>query len=568
MSDKYVSKNVDLSQPFLVGDWLVEPAIQRISKGDIEEKVEPRVMDLLVCLSSQAGEVIAREELESKVWTGMVVGYDALSSAMIKLRKAFHEDSKHPLIIQTVSKRGYRLITAVKPVNLTTESVDTSAFKFIEKINNKSLRVGLFVLFALGLIGLIYNDSLLDSQSPLASTENSKIPAIIVLPFLNMSDDPKQGYFSDGITEDIITDLSRISNLLVMARNTSFRYKGQAVKPTEIGKDLNVQYLLEGSVRKEGEQLRLNVQLIDTRNGFHVWSNRYDRKLKDVFVLQDELTRNIVNALAIQLTEQEETSLSRVSTNNFQAYEHYLQGQKLARERTRVGFSQAEAEFKRAIKLEPTYARAYGSLAVLFIRKFTNGWTDSPTESRDRALDMAIQAVSVDKALPQAYWSLGFVHLYRNEFEQAAIAVKKAINIAPSYADGYALLALINNRLGNADEAIRFINKAMTLNPYYTWDYPYNLGRAYYVKGDYERAIKELLIALERNENALPARLILVACYSALDRNDDAEWEVEQVLNVNPLMSISLVKKSMSVNSKNKMQMYISHLRKAGMPEK
>ena len=570
MPDKCVSKNVDLTQPFMVGDWFVEPAIQRISKGDIEEKVEPRVMDLLVCLSSQAGEVIAREELESKVWTGMVVGYDALSSAMIKLRKAFHEDSKHPLIIQTVSKRGYRLIAEVKSVSSTTKSVDTSAsaFKFIEKINNKSLRVGLLVLFAFGLIGVIYNDSLLDSQSTLASSENSKIPAIIVLPFLNMSDDPKQGYFSDGITEDIITDLSRISNLLVMARNTSFRYKGQAVKPTEIGKDLNVQYLLEGSVRKDGEQLRLNVQLIDTRNGFHVWSNRYDRKLKDVFVLQDELTRNIVNALAIQLTEQEETSLSRVSTNNFQAYEYYLQGQKLARERTRVGFSQAEVEFKRAIKLEPTYARAYGSLAVLFIRKFTNGWTDSPTESRNRALDMAIQAVSVDKTLPQAYWSLGFVHLYRNEFEQAAIAVKKAINIAPSYADGYALLALINNRLGNADEAIRFINKAMTLNPYYTWDYPYNLGRAYYVKGNYKRAIKELLIALERNENALPARLILVACYSALDRNDDAEWEVEQVLNVNPLMSISLVKKSMSVNNKNKMQMYISHLRKAGMPEK
>lgn len=568
MTNKCVSKNVDLSQPFMVGDWLVEPAIERISKGDFEEKVEPRVMDLLVCLSSQAGEVIARDELESKVWTGMVVGYDALSSAMIKLRKAFHEDSKHPLIIQTVSKRGYRLIAEVKPVNSTTETVEPSAFKFIEKINNKSLRVGLFVLFVMGLMGVIYNDSRLDSQSPLASSENSKIPAIIVLPFVNMSDDPKQVYFSDGITEDIITDLSRISNLLVMARNTSFRYKGETVKPIDIGKELNVQYLLEGSVRKAGEQLRLNVQLIDTRNGFHVWSNRYDRKLKDVFVVQDELTRNIVNALAIQLTEQEETSLTRVSTNNFQAYEHFLQGQKLARERTRLGYSQAEVEFKQAINLDPTYARSYGSLAVAIMRKFTNGWTDSPAESRDRALVMAIKAVEVDNTLPQAYWSLGFVHLYRNEFEQAAIAVKKAINIAPSYADGYGLLALIHNRLGNADEAIRLINKAMKLNPHYTWDYPYNLGRAYYVKGDYERAIKELLIALERNENAIPARLFLVTCYSALDMIDDAEWEVEQILNVNPLISVSHVLNLYSIANKKSMQMFVSHLRKAGMPEK
>ena len=568
MPDKCVGKNVDLTQPFMVGDWLVEPAIERISKGDFEEKVEPRVMDLLVCLSSQAGEVIARQELESKVWAGMVVGYDALSSAMIKLRKAFHEDSKHPLIIQTVSKRGYRLIAEVKPVSSTTETVDTSAFKFIEKVNNKSLRVGLLALFVMVLMGLIYNASRLDSQSPLASSGNSKIPAIFVLPFVNMSDDPKQVYFSDGITEDIITDLSRISNLLVMARNTSFRYKGQTVKPIDIGKELNVQYLLEGSVRKAGEKLRLNVQLIDTQNGFHVWSNRYDRKLTEVFVVQDELTRNIVNALAIQLTEQEETSLARVSTNNFQAYEHFLQGQKLARERSRVGYSQAEVEFKRAINLDPTYARSYGSLAVVTIRKFTNGWTDSPAESRDRALDMAIKAVNVDNTLPQAYWALGFVHLYRNEFKQAAIAVKKAINIAPSYADGYGLLALINNRLGNADEAIHLINKAMKLNPHYTWDYPYNLGRAYYVKGDYERAIKELLIALERNENAIPARLFLVACYSALNMNDDAEWEVEQVLNVNPLITVSHVINSYSIANKKNMQMYILHLRKAGMPEK
>ena len=555
----------------MVGEWLVEPAIERISKGDLEEKLEPRVMDLLVCLSSKGGEVITREELESKVWVGMVVGYDALTSAMIKLRKAFHDNSKHPEIIQTVSKRGYRLIVEVTPVNSASSTSPTGLLHtpLIGKTNNNPLGLGLRVGLGVILIGFIYFNNV-DFQSSSTQIKNVKIPSIIVLPFLNISDDPNQVYFSDGITEDIITDLSRISNLQVMARNTSFRYKDQTVKPKKIGRELNVQYLLEGSVRKSDEKLRINVQLIDTQNGYHVWSNRYDRKLTEVFAVQDELTRNIVNALAIELTEQEETSLARVSTNNFQAYEHFLLGQKLARERTQEGFSQAKSEFEDAIKLDPSYARSYGAMAVVLIRMFTNAWTDSPAESRDRALAMAKKAVELNNTLPQTYWALGFVHLYRNEFIQAEKAVEKATAIAPSYADGYGLLALIKNRLGgadNADDAIRLIKKGMKLNPHYTWDYPYNLGRAYYNKGQYQLAIDFLQKALERNENSMQPRLFLAASYSGLGMQDDAEWEIEQILTINPMISISHMKSTSSIANTKAMKMYVSLLRKAGLPE-
>jgi len=552
----------------MVGEWLVEPAIERISKGNLEEKLEPRVMDLLVCLSSKGGEVITREELEAKVWVGMVVGYDALTSAMIKLRKAFHDNSKHPEIIQTVSKRGYRLIVEVTSVN-SASSTGFPHLPLIGKTNINPLGLGLWLGLGVILIGFIYYINV-DFHSSSTHVKNAKIPSIIVLPFLNISDDPKQVYFSDGITEDIITDLSRISNLQVMARNTSFRYKDQTVKPMEIGKELNVQYLLEGSVRKADKKLRINVQLIDTRNGYHVWSNRYDRKLTEVFAVQDELTRNIVNALAIQLTEQEETSLARVSTNNFQAYEHFLLGQKFARERTREGFSQAKSEFEEAIKLDPSYARSYGSLAIVIMRMYTNAWTDSPAESRDRALDMAKKAVALNNTLPQTYWSLGFVHLYRNEFIQAAKAVESATAIAPSYADGYGLLALIKNRLGgpdNADDAIRLIKKGMKLNPHYTWDYPYNLGRAYYNKGQYQLAIDFLKKALERNEYSMQPRLFLAASYSGLGMQDDAEWEIEQILNINPMISISHMKSTSSIDNNKAMKMYVSLLRKAGLPE-
>ena len=547
----------------MVGEWLVEPAIELISKGDLKEKLEPRVMDLLVCLSSKGGEVITREELESKVWVGMVVGYDALTSAMIKLRKAFHDDSKHPKIIQTVSKRGYRLIVEVSPANNAT-STDTLLTSIIRKTNINPLRLGLSVGIVIIFSGLIYFNNI-GIQS-----KHVGIPSIIVLPFINISDDPEQAYFSDGITEDIITDLSRISKLNVMARNTSFRYKGQAVKPEDIGKELKVQYLLQGSIRKSGDKLRVNAQLINTVNGYHVWSDRYDRKLVEIFAVQDELTRNIVNALAIQLTEQEETSLARVSTNNFQAYEHFLLGQKFARERTQEGFSQAEAEFKEAIKLDPSYARSYGALAIVIMRKYTNAWTDSPAESRERALDMAKKAVALNNTLPQAYWSLGFVHLYRNEFIQAEKAVEKATAIAPSYADGYGLLALIKNRLGDidsADDAIRLITKGMKLNPHYTWDYPYNLGRAYYNKGQYQLAIELLQKALERNENSMQPRLFLAASYSGLGMQDEAEWEVEQILNINPMITISHMKSTSSIANNKAMKNYILLLRKAGLPE-
>lgn len=552
----------------MVGEWLVEPSIEHISKGNLKEKLEPRVMDLLVCLSSKGGEVITREELESKVWAGMVVGYDALTSAMIKLRKAFHDNSKHPEIIQTVSKRGYRLIVEVTPVN-SASSTGLLHSPLIGKTNINPLGLGLWLGLGVILIVVIYFNNV-DFHSPSTQVKNVKIPSIIVLPFLNISDDPKQVYFSDGITEDIITDLSRISNLQVMARNTSFRYKDQLVKPKEIGQELNVKYLLEGSVRKEDKKLRINVQLIDARNGYHVWSNRYDRKLTEVFAVQDELTRNIVNALAIQLTEQEETSLARVSTNNFQAYEHFLLGQKLARERTREGFSQAKSEFEEAIKLDPSYARSYGAIAVVLIRMYTNAWTDSPAETRDRALAMAKKAVALNNTLPQTYWSLGFVHLYRNEFIQAAIAIENATAIAPSYADGYGLLALIKNRLGgpdNADDAIRLIKKGMKLNPHYTWDYPYNLGRAYYNKGQYQLAIDFLQKALERNEYSIPPRLFLAASYSGLGMQDDAEWEIEQILNINPMISISHMKITSGIADTKAMKMYVSLLRKAGLPE-
>jgi serine/threonine protein kinase len=396
---------------------------------------------------------------------------------------------------------------------------------------------------------------------------SKKRTKLIVLPFVNMSDDKDQDYFSDGITDDIITDLSRLSNLDVMARNTSFRYKEKPENLSTIGEDLGVTHILEGTVRKSGNLIRINVQLTDTSNYQTIWSDRYDRKLDDVFAVQDDLTRNIVGQLSLELTSLDKELLAHTTTNNAEAYNLFLKGLGQYRVRSKESLQQAIELFNGAISLDSQYARAYGALSLAITVKVNRDWSDSPNVDRDRALEVALKATELDPKSQHAYWALGFTRLFRREILEAKEAIQKAIDIAPSYADAYGLLALINNYLGNAEAAIRLINKAKLLNPYYSWDYPYNLGRAYYTLGKYEKATKLLEEALNRNPNARVARQVLAANYAALGMQDEAEWQVDQLLTENPTLSISFMNNEIPLQNEQLKKSYFDHLRQAGLPE-
>lgn len=566
------NNNAPLIGGFTVGEWHVEPNTGHLRKGEQETKLEPRVMSLLVCLAGKRGEVISREELEATVWEGSVVGYDALTSAMIKLRKAFHDNSKKPSVIETVSKKGYRLIADISfdensfPEKLLKDE-KFSTIEKIEKSNNLIFRTEFWMGLLFILIGLTFLIINYNSKPAETLAKSNFTPSIIVLPFTNIASTQDQEYFSDGITENIITDLSHLSALKVLARNTSFRYKGQIIDPIQVGKDLSVDYLLEGSVQKSGKKLRITAQLIDTSNGYHVWAERYDRELLEIFAVQDDVTRKIVNALAINLTSQEEAGLKHVATSNIEAYDLFLLGLQQYTERTKEANLRAEETFQSSIKLDVNYPRPYGALAVNKIRLVTGGWSDRPQEDLDRALVLALKATSFKNAPQQTYWALGFVHLYRKEYQQAIKAVEQSINVAPSYADGYGLLALIENTVGNGEQALKHIKKGYALNPYYSYDYPYNLGRAFYLLGQYELAEKYLLEALERNESVFPPRLCLIASYIALGRQDDAEWEVENVLNSNNQISISHLTNYGFVAHNDKGKAMYTALRKAGIPE-
>jgi len=416
-------------------------------------------------------------------------------------------------------------------------------------------------------IGFIFIPIGSNSTKFSAAQQHASKPSILVLPFTNKSADRDQDYFVDGISEDLITDFSRFSNLTVIAWHTAASYKGKSVQAQVLGKELGVGYILEGSVRKSGEQLRITAELVDASNGKQLWAERYDRNTADLFALQDEVTNKIVQALAIKLTVNESGQQGSYATRNIAAYETFLRAQKYASQLTREGDELARDTYQHAIELDPTYARAYSGMAFSLAQSFFRSWTETPVENLDRALVLAEKGVTLGDDTPQTHWVLGYVYLMRKEYENAEKAVAKAVSIAPNYADGYALLALIDNVTGKPKEAIEIINKAMRLNPFYSYDYPYNLGRAYYTLGRYKLAVELLENAHARNENALSVNLVLAASYMGAGRVADAEWIIDLIKIQNPEVTLSQVEKTFAISKPTLRKAFLGDLRKAGLTD-
>ncbi|MDX2477403.1 MAG: winged helix-turn-helix domain-containing protein [Gammaproteobacteria bacterium] len=559
---------------FFIGDWKVSPTEGLLLRGDDVVHIEPKAMELLVYLAQRQGEVVAREDIEKDVWGGTLVSYDSITSTVIKLRKALQDNAKEPDYIATIPKRGYELIASVG------EQEDPGTHEGTQSIGlqntNKSTWYFLFAGFLVVAVGVAWfalsasvDPVLIDeSNVPPISKENIaqqplETPSIAVLPFDNMSGDPEQEYFSDGITEDIITDLSRLKNLAVIARNSSFTYKDTTSNVVDIGDDLKVSHVLEGSVRRSGDRVRITAQLIDASNGQHIWAERYDRELNDVFAVQDEITEQIVTALSVQLSSDEEKHRANNVKHNFEAYDLLLKGRRVAAD----DVNNAIALYKEAISLDPELARAYGSLAIALTRQAIIGYTDEPVEVQDRALELAQKAVSIDPTSPQTLFALGFVYLWKKQFSEASEMLEKAIDIAPNYADGYGLLALIYNNLGKADKAISLIEKGMQINPHYTFEYSYVLGSAYYALSEYQKAVNYLETAIERNQAHVPTRLYLTASYVQLGRLDDAEWQITELEMRHPSITLSHWESVGSIVDGTIKNRLFEDLRTAGMAE-
>jgi TolB-like protein/class 3 adenylate cyclase/tetratricopeptide (TPR) repeat protein len=352
-------------------------------------------------------------------------------------------------------------------------------------------------------------DSALRTQAQLALPDK---PSIVVLPFVNMSKDPEQDYFSDGLTEVLTGDLSKISSLFVIARNSAFTYKGKAVKVQDVGREMGVRYVLEGSVLKADRQVRITAQLIDTITGGHIWSERYDRPLKDIFSLQDEIVQKIVTTLKLQLTVQEQGYIVRKHTDNLEAYDCLLRGIEPFFRFTPETNAQARQLWEKAVALDPQYAEAYAWLSYTYWREWVLRWSVDP-QTLEQALALAQKAVALDDSLPRAHSALGYVYAQKQQYDQALAEGERATALDPNNADSYIMQADMLSVAGRPEDALRMVEQAMRLNPHYPPVYLWDLGWAYYYTGRYVEAVATLQEFISLSPSHPYGHLVLAASY-------------------------------------------------------
>ena len=392
-------------------------------------------------------------------------------------------------------------------------------------------------------------------------------PSIAVLPFNNMSGDPAQEYFADGITEDLTTDLSRISGLFVVARNSAFAYKGQSVDLRTIADELGVRYLLEGSVRRVGEQIRINAQLIDGSSGGHIWAERFDGTMSDVFALQDHVNRKIVAALEISLTEEDQESLDKVETSSPEAYDVLLRGLEQYQLFTAESMFAARDLFQQATVLDPDYARAYSNIALTYTTAVNFYWEADRENAIRLGLEYADKALQLDDSIPQIYLTRSSLYLSQRKYQAAIEAARRTVEVHPNYADGHATLAFISSYTGQFETALEALDRAKQINPQGTGVYLSVEGRILFLLGRYDDALLVLEEAMERNPAFDRVHLDLAATYAQLGRLDDAAWSVDEALAISPDISLERERRDTLYMRDADIEHYQGALRKAGLPD-
>lgn len=468
------------------------------------QAIEPQVFDLLVYLIENRERVVTRDELLENLWKGRIVSESALNGRLKQARKVVGDDGKQQNIIKTIHRRGYQFVSPVSEVNE----------------NN----------------GIAAQTRSNISKSDRAS---ANVPSIAVLPFQNMSGEPEQEHFADGMSEEIITALSRVPGLIVIARNSTFVYKDRAVDVRHVGRDLLVNHLLEGSIRKMGDRLRITAQLVDTQSGDHLWAERYDRKLEDIFSVQDEISHNIVVELHSKLVAGENSRLIAKGTNNVEAWELVMRAVPLTEVHIRDDAMVAKELLDRAIKLDNNYAAAWSTLGWIYWEEATWGWSSEPEASLQMAIEAAQKSLTLDEYHADGYSLLGFIFMEQGNTEEALSYCEKAVKLAPGNAESMALFACVLMDMGRIKEGSRNIRMALRLCPYPPPWYLIISGEGFYLDGDLEAAKTALEQGIEHEPESNIGRPWLAITLVDMGRLDEAREVAREALDIDPFFSVT-----------------------------
>jgi TolB-like protein len=527
---------------FLFEDYVLDIERRELRRGSELTATGPKVFDLLVYLVRNRERVVSKGDLLEAVWAGRIVSESTLASHINAARKAVSDSGEEQRLIRTIARKGFRFVGEVR-----SEEAKGSGAPALTQLPGKGATA---------------------RSEPLLELPDK--PSIAVLPFQNLSGDPEQEYFADGIVEDIITALSRMRWLFVIARNSSFTYKGRTVDVKQVGHELGVRYVVEGGVRRAADRVRITTQLIDATVGIQIWADRFDGTLDDIFGLQDRIAVSVVGAIAPRLEQAEIERAKRKPTESLDAYDNFLRGMARVHQGTNGSISEALRLFRRSMEIDPEFASAHGLAAYCYVWRKTNGWMIDVAQETAETSQLAWRAIELGSddaiALCRAGHALGYVI---GDLDAGAALIDRALALNPNLAAAWYASGWVRDYLGEADTAIEHLARAMRLSPLDPETGRMQAGTAFahLLAGRFTEASKWAQKALRDRPGYLTALRLAAASSALAGHPEDARLVRKRLCQLDPTLRVSNIGDRIPLRRSEHLAIYVEGLRKAGLSE-
>jgi TolB-like protein len=521
---------------YLFEDFALDTDYRELRRGQTVVPIAPLAFDLLEFLIRNRERVLTKDDLIASIWNGRIVSESALSTCVNAVRSALNDTGVRQRLIRTLPRKGMRFVGAAREAQKSEAFIATEA----------------------------------TTEQPRPALPLPDRPSIAVLPFTNMSGDPEQDYFADGMVEEIITALSRLRWLFVIARNSSFTYKGRAVGVKQVGRELGVRYVLEGSVRKASNRVRIAGQLIDASTGAHIWADRFDGAMEDIFDLQDLVAASVVGAIAPKMEQAEIERARRKPTENLDAYDYYLQGTARVHDGTKRANAEALRLFYKALELDPWFASAYGMAAWCYTWRMINGWMAERAKEVTETARLAMQAVELGKDDAVALSMGGFaLALVVGDVEDGAAFIDQALVCNPNLAAGWLFSGWVRVFLGEPEVTVEHATRAIRFSPLDPFSFLASsvIGGGHFFAGRYDQASWWTEKGLRELPNSPGAARMAAASHALAGRLNQAHKAMARLRQIDPALRVSSLRQMFPHRRPEDIARYEEGLRKAGLPE-